>query len=154
MKWFLLLLLLPYCTSFLPPPPSAPSRRSSPSLSELRLSPPTSLNELRQYVPLIVCTGVIIDILAGQPLLKSITSSINPSNLENVNNASSKTSKYVDPSIPRIDVNSITKQALDQAEGIKGMKEWYDARKGSKEIVVDKKAEVRRSAQLLAANAN
>ncbi|GMI02530.1 hypothetical protein TrVE_jg10587 [Triparma verrucosa] len=51
---------------------------------------------------------------------------------------------FKDSNVARIDVDDLTREALGKAEGIKNMKEWYDARKGQKEIVVDKKKEIER----------
>ena len=77
---------------------------------------------------------MITDILLGQPFLKSVTSSLNPSTPPEEEGKVT----FKDSNIARIDVDDLTRDALGKAEGIKNMKEWYDARKGQKEIVVDK----------------
>ena len=77
---------------------------------------------------------MITDILLGQPFLKSVTSSLNPSTPPEEEGKVT----FKDSNVARIDVDDLTREALGKAEGIKDMKEWYDARKGQKEIVVDK----------------
>lgn len=84
-----------------------------------------STESWRQYVPLIVSVGIIIDILLGSPLANSILKPMRPEGDDDGDNK--KTEKK--PSKARIDAELVAQQALDRANNALELKRFLEERK-------------------------
>lgn len=79
----------------------------------------------RQYVPLIVSVGIIVDILLGNPLANTILKPMRPE--EEVDKSEKKNDKP--KSKARIDAELVAKQALDKANNTLELRRFLDESK-------------------------
>lgn len=83
-----------------------------------------SAESWRQYVPLIVSVGVIIDILLGSPLANSILKPMRPEEEPNQGGKEEKPRSKA-----RIDAELVAQQALDKANNALELRKFLDERK-------------------------
>ena len=87
-----------------------------------------STESWRQYVPLVVSVGIIIDILLGNPLANSILKPMRPE--EEENDEEEKGMKKERPrSKARIDAEAVAQQALDKASNTLELRNFLEERK-------------------------
>lgn len=84
-----------------------------------------SAESWRQYVPLIVSVGIIIDILLGSPLANSILKPMRPEGDDDGENKKAEKK----PSKARIDAELVAQQALDRANNALELKRFLEERK-------------------------
>jgi len=87
-----------------------------------------SAESVRQYVPLVVSVGVIIDILLGSPLANAVLKPMRP---EGEDDGGEKDKKNSDKpkSKSRIDAELIAKNALDKANNTLELRNFLEERK-------------------------
>lgn len=107
-----------------------------------------SAESWRQYVPLIVSCGIIIDILLGSPLANKILAPMRPEGEEDVEDKK-KTDRENNParSNARIDAELIAKQALDKANNTLELRNFLEERKTDYDRMEEMKKELDASMQ-------
>eukprot|EP00815_Leptocylindrus_aporus_P012417 CAMPEP_0116060082 /NCGR_PEP_ID=MMETSP0322-20121206/6192_1 /TAXON_ID=163516 /ORGANISM="Leptocylindrus danicus var. apora, Strain B651" /LENGTH=134 /DNA_ID=CAMNT_0003544611 /DNA_START=298 /DNA_END=702 /DNA_ORIENTATION=+ len=102
-------------------------------------------NELRQYVPLVVILGVLVDIVLGSPLANSV--------LKPMRDASGLVEDaWVDASDAppmtkykeRVDSEAIAREAYDQAMGVKDLREYLEKNKTEKQKMEELRSQIDR----------
>jgi len=99
----------------------------------------------RQYVPLVVSVGIIIDILLGNPLASAVLKPMRP---EEESGGEEKDKKANRPkSKARIDAELVARQALDKANNTLELRKFLDERKTDYDRMEDMKRELDSSMQ-------
>eukprot|EP00536_Pseudo-nitzschia_multiseries_P005499 jgi/Psemu1/303391/fgenesh1_kg.103_\ len=105
----------------------------------------------RQYVPLVVSLGIIVDILLGSPLANMVLKPMRPDdgngsdNNDNNNNNDGNNKKP--RSRARIDAELVAKQALDRASNTMELRKFLDERKTDYDRMEDMKRELDKKMQ-------
>jgi len=128
----LLLLWITPVTSFTHPPSRTRIIRILPSTTECF--------SIREYVPLVVSSLVIIDVVCGQPFVKGIMSLAKTEEATEDNEP--VTVQDLRPGI--VDAEKMKLEALDLAENARGLRDWQEKRKGTKERIADTKERLER----------
>lgn len=80
----------------------------------------------RQYVPLVVSLFVIVDIVLGSPVLKSVTDRINPKNAVGDGGPGGAT---FDRSRERVDTEQFAKEAIEKAQNALELRRYLEENK-------------------------
>ena len=102
-------------------------------------------NELRQYVPLVVILGVLVDIVLGSPLANSVLKPMRDASglvedaLVDASDAPAMT-KYKE----RVDSEAIAREAYDQAMGVKDLREYLEKNKTEKQKMEELRSQIDR----------
>ena len=103
------------------------------------------LNELRQYVPLVVILGVLVDIVLGSPLANSVLKPMRDASglvedaLVDASDVPAMT-KYKE----RVDSEAIAREAYDQAMGVKDLREYLEKNKTEKQKMEELRSKIDR----------
>jgi len=88
-----------------------------------------SAESWRQYVPLVVSVGIIIDILLGNPLANSVLKPMRPEGDDDSKGGDDDKKNDGKPSKARIDAELVAQQALDRANNMVELKNFLEERK-------------------------
>ena len=86
----------------------------------------TSSSSWRQYVPLVVSAGVLLDIVLGSPAANSVLRLAQPPTDPNNDDAQSRSNLENKPSKERIDTMAVAQQALDKASATTELRRYLD----------------------------
>lgn len=102
----------------------------------------------RQYVPLAVSCGVIVDILLGSPLANAVMAPMRPGaqDEEEVNPNSTTNPNE------RVDTNQVAKAALDRANNSMELRRYLDENKSDQQIYEDMRKNLERQTEKLDEN--
>jgi len=102
------------------------------------------LNELRQYVPLVVILSVLVDIVLGSPLANSVLKPMRDASglVEDalVDTSDAPMTKYKE----RVDSEAIAREAYDQAMGVKDLREYLEKNKTEKQKMEELRSKIDR----------
>ena len=106
-----------------------------------------SAESWRQYVPLVVSVGIIIDILLGNPLAKSILAPMRPEGDDEDGDKKNDKKNPATRSNARIDAELIARQALDKANNTLELRNFLEERKTDYDRMEEMKKELDASMQ-------
>lgn len=106
-----------------------------------------SVESWRQYVPLVVSVGVIVDILLGSPLANMALAPMKRQTQDEEGNDKQEKTPLRVSSKSRIDAGKVAEEALNKAQNVLELRKFLDERKTDYDRMQDMKNELDASMQ-------